>query len=532
MSVTNNMKRTLIYCRESRDDFGENYERIETQRDILLNFCKREGYTNIVDVILDDNVSGTNFKRLENIVQMAKNGEIDAIVFKDASRLGRNQIESLKFIDAMEKNNVEVVFESEKYNEDFFPLLAWFNEQRAKEDSKKIRRVFKHKMESGELIIKPPYGYKKENNKLEIQPNEAKVVKEIYERFLNGEGTYKIATALNYAGIPTPSQSRHEYVGNGNIAYAWNRQHIYRILSDERYTGMMIYSKREVISYKNKKIFTKDESEWIKIPNHHEPLITAEQFEDVQNRKRQLKFEKNKSINPRLFTGILVCGRCGSGMVQRVQKNRKDCYICSKNHREGAIKDHIRDNYGCKSHRLFEEKLTKVVMEYLHSFLNDVQPQNIFEQNGSLQDYNAVKKQKMIEIDRLEKILMQIYDDKLNGLINQDIYLKKQKEYTDKLTISKNDLNRIEQILNGSSNSMKDRENFIKLIKEVDRDGLSNKLLKQLFEKIVYFLPEEITQEFKQKFNISNEWYEQVYKNGGLFFVGKRPINFGVTLHI
>lgn len=49
-------KKTLVYCRESRDDYGEKYERIETQRDILLEFCAKNGLTNIVDVIMDDNI--------------------------------------------------------------------------------------------------------------------------------------------------------------------------------------------------------------------------------------------------------------------------------------------------------------------------------------------------------------------------------------------------------------------------------------------------------------------------------------------
>ncbi len=45
-------RRTIIYCRESRDDYRENYERIETQRDILLDFCKHRGIVNIIDIIV------------------------------------------------------------------------------------------------------------------------------------------------------------------------------------------------------------------------------------------------------------------------------------------------------------------------------------------------------------------------------------------------------------------------------------------------------------------------------------------------
>ena len=70
-------KKALVYARESRDDYGEKYERIETQRDILLEFCEKNGIKNIVDVIMDDNMSGTSFERLNDIKRMMASGEID-----------------------------------------------------------------------------------------------------------------------------------------------------------------------------------------------------------------------------------------------------------------------------------------------------------------------------------------------------------------------------------------------------------------------------------------------------------------------
>ena len=113
-------RKTLIYCRESRDDYGENYDRIEVQRDILEQFCQKMNLVNIVDVIMDDNVSGTMFLRFQPIIERIKRGEIEVIVFKDASRLGRNLRESLNFVALLEEYGVEILFESEEYDEDFF----------------------------------------------------------------------------------------------------------------------------------------------------------------------------------------------------------------------------------------------------------------------------------------------------------------------------------------------------------------------------------------------------------------------------
>ena len=159
-------KRVIIYCRESRDDYLLNYDRIETQRDLLIKFCKKKGYTNIIDIVMHNDVSGADFARFNDIKQKIQNGQVDVLVMKDSSRLGRNQIESLKFVEMLSKYNIELLFEGRAYDEDFFPLEAWFNERRAKDDSRKIRTNLRHKMEEGELIIRAHYGYIKEGNKL------------------------------------------------------------------------------------------------------------------------------------------------------------------------------------------------------------------------------------------------------------------------------------------------------------------------------------------------------------------------------
>ena len=91
MKISNEEKRVIIYCRESRDDYGENYERIETQRDLLIKYCKFHGYTNIVDIIMDDDKSGTDFSRFDDIKERVKSKQIDTIIFKNSARLWRNQ---------------------------------------------------------------------------------------------------------------------------------------------------------------------------------------------------------------------------------------------------------------------------------------------------------------------------------------------------------------------------------------------------------------------------------------------------------
>ena len=270
--MKNEDKKVIIYCRESRDDYGENYERIETQRDILINFCKNRKLNNIVEIVMDDDKSGTDFKRFDEIKNKASRKEFDVIVFKNSSRIGRNQAESINFVQYMENFGIEILFEDEKYDEELFGLYAWFNERRARDDSKNIRRNLRHKMEEGKLIIKPIYGYNKINKKLVINKDTAPVVKKIFSLYNSGKSYTEIINYLNRSKIPTPSESRG-YL-NCKKTKCWNKQHIIRILKDIRYTGTYVGGKTEKISFKTNKVRIRDKSEWIVIENHHEALIT------------------------------------------------------------------------------------------------------------------------------------------------------------------------------------------------------------------------------------------------------------------
>lgn len=270
--MKNEDKKVIIYCRESRDDYGENYERIETQRDILINFCKNRKLNNIVEIVMDDDKSGTDFKRFDEIKNKASRKEFDVIVFKNSSRIGRNQAESINFVQYMENFGIEILFEDEKYDEELFGLYAWFNERRARDDSKNIRRNLRHKMEEGKLIIKPIYGYNKINKKLVVNKDTAPVVKKIFFLYNSGKSYTEIINYLNRSKIPTPSESRG-YL-NCKKTKCWNKQHIIRILKDIRYTGTYVGGKTEKISFKTNKVRIRDKSEWIVIENHHEALIT------------------------------------------------------------------------------------------------------------------------------------------------------------------------------------------------------------------------------------------------------------------
>ena len=381
LKKSNEEKRVVIYCRESRDDYGENYERIETQRDLLVKYCKSHGYTNITQIIMDDDKSGTDFSRFDDIRNRAKNKEIDVIVFKNSARLGRNQKEALDFVESLEEQGVEIIFEDEQYNEEMFGLYAWFNERRARDDSKNIRRNLRHKIEEGELLVKAIYGYNKDGKRLAVNEDTAPVVQEIFELYSKDWGYKKIATYLNKKGIPTPSQSRN--FANAKQTANWGAQHIVRILDDRRYIGDYVGGHTEKLSFKSKKTRVKSQEEWTVIEKHHEPIIDKELFEKVQKIRAKRKKESDKynngfkfvDVENNLYSGLLYCGRCGTPMYKRKgntgTRKRPDSYLCKKYSNEGAIKEDIRKDYGCKPHRIRIEYLDEIINAYIANLISN-----------------------------------------------------------------------------------------------------------------------------------------------------------------
>ncbi len=532
MPKQNNQKRVIIYCRESRDDYGENYERIETQRDLLIKYCKSHGYTNIIDIIMDDDKSGTDFSRFDNIKERAQKKQIDVIVFKNSARLGRNQREALEFVEYLEEQGVEIIFEDEQYNEEMFGLYAWFNERRARDDSKNIRRNLRHKIEEGDLLIKAIYGYNKDGKQLVVNEETSAVVQEIFELYSKDWGYQKIATYLNKKGIPTPSQSRNFI--NAKQTANWKAQHIVRILDDRRYIGDYVGGRTEKLSFKSKKTRLKPKQEWTIIENHHEPIINKELFEKVQKIRKKRKKESDKYNNGFKFvdtdnnsySGLLYCGRCKTPMYKRKgsigARKRPDSYICKKYSKEGAIKN-IRENYGCTPHRIRIEYLDKIVNEYLDKIVNNPEFKSFVIKNVKAISINKVTLEKELNkaktnLEKHQKQYKQIYDDKLNDLIPEFLFKEKKQELEKKIKYEKEKLQEVEGKFN-TLNKLEDKEDLIfKAIEDIKKNGLTKEELSRLFDKIVVFNSKEITSEIKKEYNLNDEIYNKLYENGGLLF--------------
>lgn len=130
------------YARLSRDE-DKNKESLNTQIDLIKDYAEENDFK-IIKVFEDDNVSGYTYDRhaLNELKELIDDGEVDVLIAKDLSRIGRNNGKTLLFLDYLEDNGVRLILTNEDYdsandNDDMIGIKTWFNERYIKDISKK-----------------------------------------------------------------------------------------------------------------------------------------------------------------------------------------------------------------------------------------------------------------------------------------------------------------------------------------------------------------------------------------------------------
>ena len=287
--------RVAIYIRLSKEDADRGYdesESIKNQRTLLTEYVQKLGWKyQLIDTYIDQGFTGTNFNRpgFQRMIRDIENGNINMVVTKDLSRLGRDYIETGEYIEKwFPENNVRYVsvtdgidtFETSNGNNDIAPFKSILNDMYSKDLSKKIRTALHTMQKQGKWVGgKTAIGYIKDpndRNKLIICESEAEIVKTIFEMALAGNQVGVIRDYLNANNIPTSNQSRY------NKDSFWENKTIKNILRNKVYIGTTQQNKRSRISYKNRKLRLNPEKKWITVENTHPPIIDKKVFDMVQ----------------------------------------------------------------------------------------------------------------------------------------------------------------------------------------------------------------------------------------------------------
>lgn len=318
-----------LYIRLSIEDSKVESMSIENQKIALHKYVDTmEGIKNVeVLEFIDNGYSGTNFERpaVQELLDAVRSGKIKCIIVKDFSRFGRNSIEVGYFMErvfplyGIRFISINDSFDSDTLHGDtgginvaFKYLVSEFYSRDLSVKSMSSKLV---KMKRGEYQSSiGPYGYRKgANGRLEPDETTAPNVQLIFELAQRGCSAPEIAEELFRRSIPTPAEYKasigkqtHDISRTGGI---WQRSTILRILSDERYVGTYVIGKRRRLDVGDKRVRFRDESEWIKIPNHHPAIVNNEIYNQVQaNRLHFSSVKRNNNVFP--LKNKVYCGCC------------------------------------------------------------------------------------------------------------------------------------------------------------------------------------------------------------------------------
>ncbi len=474
--------RTAIYLRLSKEDSYTlqqtnkfESESIINQKAYILDYLKSKPELKLCGIYIDDGYSGVNFERPEfqNMLEAIKNGVINCVVVKDLSRFGRNYIETGRYIErifpllGVRFISINDYYDSSKEQENLQTIILPFknliNDAYCRDISIKIRSHLDIKRKKGEFIgAFTVYGYKKsENNKnqLVIDNYAAKNVKYIFKLRFMGLSNQRIAEKLNSMGILSPL----EYKKQEGILYStvfqiyaqakWSASTVGRVLKNEIYTGTLIQGKESTPNYKIKKSIRKEEGEWIRIENAHEPIISKAEFNTMQHLLRIDTRSQNKVEKAAPFSGYIRCADCKSNMVRKSvtrkaeadeTKKKYSYYICSGNK---------KDKKYCSAHRVREDTLIEAITYMFQKSLNcyfnseialalikyTIQSQNII---GSMEE--RIEKLER-DIERYTNLKINLYEDVRKGILSEEEYRQFKFKFEQKVNEAKRSIQQLKQ---------------------------------------------------------------------------------------
>lgn len=374
---------TGLYVRLSVEDGGlsKESESLIHQEQFLMGFIEKRPELILTKIYRDNGETGTNFERPGFAAMMddVRKGLIKCIVVKDLSRFGRDYIQTGEYIEKifpfLGVRFISVLEDFDSIQPDAKDMLMvnlknLMNEAYAKDKSMRICSAFDAKRANGEYNVKyAPYGYLLSGDKkrpYDVDPETAPIVREIFELREQGFSVISIARKMDEKQYMTPMQYalkkgiRQKTKGDNH----WAPLSIDRILSNPAYLGHMHLRKTETRMYQGMKRRKVDKSEQFIVENVNEPIITQEQFDAVQGKKRSYNRtgKKKSGKDENIFRGILFCAECGRPLYRSRSKlsNNKILHYFSC----PTYRDHL-DKYCPHKSGMREDALRVAVLDFV-----------------------------------------------------------------------------------------------------------------------------------------------------------------------
>ena len=470
---------------------------------------------------IDDGYSGTNFDRpgFQRMMADINSGKINCVIVKDLSRFGRDYIDTGRYLERIFPD-IGVRFiavtdgiDSRRQSYDMLlPIKNIFNEQYARDISKKIQTAVKIKQRAGEFIgAFPSYGYKKSpanKNKLVIDSYAADVVRRIFSLYVQGYGKQQIAKLLNQEGVLCPAEYKRvngENYHNSNRLESttyWSYPTINSILHREIYTGNMVQGTKHQSMRSRQKPVAKEN--WIVVEGTHEAIIDRNTWEKVQSLLSKRTRNPDFQTNVNLFAGFLKCGDCGRAMAKHVchlaDGGKAYAFNCGTYRRYGA--------QFCTPHTIPLKVLEEIVLSDLRIIVRHVHDLREFV----VQHHPSASKTKQVvdtekgklesELERIKKRTQSVYEDYKEGLISRDEFLSYRAEYLKKEELYAKQMEALAKKMEKQTAEDIFETSWLKhLLEQRDIEKLDREMVVEMIHEIIIYENDKI----RIRYNFSNE---------------------------
>ncbi len=491
-TIINGKLKTCAYARVSSDSEDQKNS-YESQLKYYKTKINANPIWEFVEVYADEAISGTLDYKRDNFMRMiqdALEGKIDLILTKSVSRFARNTVDSLKYIRKLKEKNIGVYFEEEGINtlemsgELLITILSAVAQQESETISSHVLLGLKMKKERGEIIAFNKclgYKYNYETKTMEINKEEAEIVKYIFNRYCEGIGATNIAKELTKSKYKTPRGSNK-----------WCESTIRGILKNEKYKGDVLQGKTFTLDpISHKRLSNMGEVDKYYTENHHEAIIPKEIFDKAQKilntrcGTRQKGKRRNNLSMKYPFSSKLYCGFCGTVLVRRnLYPNTnysKRVWHCMKYVKEGkkycprckVIGEEIIENCFMEAYKIlcYDNK------EIINKFLNRVD--NVIKENNSEILIHKLEMQK----DEIKQKLNKILELTMDGTIEKSIYKNKKEEFNKEIT-------KIEEQQEQLKSELEDEKRIDSGIEKIrsifQNETIIEKFDKDVFDALVY----------------------------------------------
>lgn len=480
------------------DDRSTESDSTTNQKKLIEDYVAKHPEIELVSERVDDGYSGIVFDRpaFQQMLTDIKNGSIDCVITKDLSRLGREHIDTSRYLRQIfpafgvrfiaVTDNVDTA--NEHTGDDLVvSIKSILNDNYCRDISIKTRSALQAKRQNGDYVgACPIYGYRRDpenKNHLVLDEYAAQVVRDIYRRRIDGASADRIADELNHLGVLSPLAykiSRSLPHPSGGYAdhpdVKWSAVTVIRILRDETYTGTLIQGRETTHNYKLKNLVKKPPEDWARTENAHEAIVTRQDFQLVQRLVQLDTRTAPGEDSVYLFSGLLVCGSCGARMTRKtnVYKGRKYIYYrCPTGKKRGC--DHPA--------MIREDVLTQCVLFLLQTHIRSVISleellDNISEERinqNLIEGCKAQIAENEVQLSQIISFKSSLYENFVNGILDKEEYKTLNRHYLVQAEHLREAIlslqHEIEQTLDNSNNRLKWVQQFreFETMTELDR---------------------------------------------------------------